>query len=168
MTKITAKLNHLRIAPRKVRLVANAIKGLSVNEAEAQLLFRPKHSSRPLLDLLRSAVANAQNNHKLNPDKLVVEEIRVDQGPTLKRFLPRAMGRATPIHKKTSHVSLVLTESKKGALPRFHIAITKKGRITKKSEQKKPKLTLEKERIQPVKTQEKVGIFKRIFRRKSV
>ena len=106
--KQIAKLNYLHIAPRKVRLVANALRGLSVNEAEAQLLFRPQRSSEPLLKLLRSAVANAKNSQKLNADKLVIEAIQVNQGPMLKRFMPRAMGRATPIHKKMSHVILVL------------------------------------------------------------
>src|SRR3989338_10212312 len=110
MVKVTAKLNYLQIAPRKVRLIANALKGLAVNEAEAQLLFRPQRPAKPILDLLRSAVASAKYNHKLNPDKLMVSGIKVDQGPMIKRFLPRAMGRATPLQKKMSHVSLILEE----------------------------------------------------------
>jgi len=132
MAIVTAKLKHLHIAPRKVRLVANAIKGLSVNEAEAQLLFRAKRSSHVILQLLRSAVANAKNNQKLNPSNLIVKNIQVDQGPTLKRFLPRAMGRATPIHKKTSHISLILEESPKAKMPRFNIAAAKKVKSPKK------------------------------------
>lgn len=165
MAQVTAKLNYLRIAPRKVRLVANAIKGLPVNEAEAQLLFRPKHSSKPLLDLLRSAMANAKNNHKLNPDKLMVKEIRVDQGPTLKRFLPRAMGRATPLQKKTSHIYLTLEEKMKAGVPRFNIAIAKKEKSPKKAA-KPAKPKMEAEKVQ--KPKEQVGFFKRFFRRKSV
>lgn len=167
MAQVTAKLNYLRIAPRKVRLVANAIKGLSVNEAEAQLLFRARRSGKPLLDLLRSAMANAKNNHKLNPDKLMVKEIRVDQGPTLKRSLPRAMVRATPLHKKTSHVYLILEEKAQAGVPRFNIAVTKKEKSPKKEMKlKKPKLAPEKSTA--AKSQEKVGFFKRFFRRKSV
>lgn len=166
MTTVTAKLKHLRIAPRKVRLVANAIKGLSVNEAEAQLLFRAKRSSHAILQLLRSAVANAKNNQKLNPSNLIVKNIKVDQGPMLKRFLPRAMGRATPIQKKTSHISLILEESPKAKTPRFNIVAAKKVKSPKK-EAKASKPKMEFKEIMP-NQQEKVGFFKRMFRRKSV
>lgn len=165
MAKVTAKLNYLRIAPRKVRLVANAIKGLSINEAEAQLLFRARRSGKPLLNLLRSAIANAKNNYKLNPDKLMIKEIRVDQGPTIKRFLPRAMGRATPLQKKTSHVSLTLEEKAKGKVPRFNITVAKKEKSLKMAAKPvKPKMEAEKTQ----KPKEQVGFFKRFFRRKSV
>ena len=165
--QVTAKLNHLHIAPRKVRLVAMAIKGLSVNEAEAQLMFRPQRSSKPILALLRSAVANAKNNQKLDSENLYVQSIRVDQGPTMKRSLPRAMGRATPIHKKTSHVSLVLEEKQKTKSSRFNIAIAKKVKKSKEKNEKmaKPKMEVEKQGQKP---KEKAGIFKRLFRRKSV
>ncbi len=164
--QVTAKLNHLHIAPRKVRLIASALKGLSVNEAEAQLLFRPQRSSKPLLKLLRSAVANAKNNQKLNPEHLVIQSIRVDQGPTLKRFLPRAMGRATPIHKKTSHIHLILEENPKIKAGRFNAASPKKVKLPKKEEKaKNPKMAAVKKEIQ--KPKEKSGLFKRMFQRKS-
>ncbi len=166
MNQTTAKLNHLHIAPRKVRLIASALKGLSVNEAEAQLLFRPQRSSKPLLQLLRSAVANAKNNHKLNPEHLVIQSIRVDQGPTLKRFLPRAMGRATPIHKKTSHILLVLKENLKIKAGRFNAASPKKAKLPKKDGKvAKQKMIIEKEIKKP---KENVGFFKKMFNRKSV
>jgi large subunit ribosomal protein L22 len=170
MTQVIAKLNHLHIAPRKVRLVANAIKGLSINEAEAQLLFRPQRSSEPLLKLLRSAIANAKNNQKLNPDTLFVQSIKVDQGPTMKRFLPRAMGRATPIHKKTSHVVIVLGEKTNLAAPKFNIpTAAKKIKAQKTSHAAKPvKAKQESEAASQQKPKEKVGILKRMFRRKSV
>src|SRR3989344_3194296 len=103
--KQVAKLNYLRIAPRKVRSVGDLIKGLSVNEAEAQLLLQRRRASVSLLKLLRSAVAGAKEK-KMQPDALYVESLRVDQGPMLKRFLPRARGLATPIQKKTSHVTI--------------------------------------------------------------
>ena len=167
MVQVTAKLNNLRIAPRKVRLVARAVQGLSVNEAEAQLLFRAKRSSKPLLELLRSAAANAKNNYKLNPTNLVVKNIRVDQGPTLKRFLPRAMGRATPLQKKTSHISLILEEAKKATSPRFNIATEKKIKSKNRPEKiAKSKMEIEKPASQ--KPKESVGFFKRFFRRKSI
>ncbi|MBU6141656.1 50S ribosomal protein L22 [Patescibacteria group bacterium] len=133
---VTAKLRYLHIAPRKVGLVVNALKGLSVNEAEAQLLFRAKRSSEPVLKLLRSAVANAKNNFKLDPETLIIKEVRVDQGPMIKRFLPRAQGRATPIHKKMSHVSIVLESKAKPKAARFTIA-TKAKKPKKEHEERK-------------------------------
>src|SRR5271157_1596534 len=94
----TAKLSYLRMAPRKVRSVADLIRGLSVNEAEAQLLVQRRRPAGALLKLLRSAVANVKNNDKqANIEHLFISEIRVDQGPMLKRFLPRARGSASPI-----------------------------------------------------------------------
>lgn len=104
-----AKLNYLKIAPRKVRLIANLLKKRSAIEAEAELLYRPQRAAKPLLKLLRSAISNAINKD-LNKEKLFISDIRVDQGPMLKRWMPRAQGRATPIHKKMSHIILVLEE----------------------------------------------------------
>lgn len=158
----TAKLNYLHIAPRKVRLIANTLKGLSVKEAEAQLLLRVQRSARPLLKLVRSAVANAKNN-KLDVSKLFVSSILVNGGPILKRFLPRAQGRATPIHKKMSHVVLVLSESADKLKERFIITPpVKKEKI--KKEVKKPKM----EELKKESPKERSGFFKRLFRRKSV
>ena len=166
MNQVFAKLNHLHIAPRKVRLIASALKGLSVNEAEAQLLFRPQRSSKPILKLLRSAAANAKNNQKLNPEYLVIQSIRVDQGPTLKRFLPRAMGRATPIHKKTSHITIILKENPKLKAGRFNAVSPKRVKLPKKEGKVvKQKMTVEKEVKKP---KEKAGIFRKMFNRKSV
>jgi len=106
---ITAELNYLRMAPRKVRAVADAIRGKRVPEAERTLRFLPRRASGPLAKLLRSAIANAKHNFQINDAAtLTVREIRVDQGPTLKRIQPRAMGRAFRIHKKSSHVRIVL------------------------------------------------------------
>ena len=110
-TKTTkAQLNYLHIAPRKARLVADSIKGKHIIEAESILVYSPNRAAKPILKLLRSAIANASNNSKLNKEKLVVSSITVDEGPMLKRWLPRAMGRATPIHKKTSHIKIILDE----------------------------------------------------------
>lgn len=105
-----AKLRHLRISPRKVRLVAATIRGLDVQVAEDQLRFLNKKAARPLLKLLRSAVANAENNFKLKANNLYIHELRVDAGPTLKRWTPRAFGRASAINKRTSHITLILEE----------------------------------------------------------
>ncbi len=105
-----ATLRFLRIAPRKVRLVADLVRGKPVQDALSTLRFTPKSASLPVRKLLESAVANAENNHGLDIDTLWVREIRVDEGPTLKRFRPRAQGRAFQIMKRTSHVSVVLEE----------------------------------------------------------
>ncbi len=105
-----ATLRFLRMAPRKVRLVADQVRGQPVEEALKALRFSPRAASRPLKKLIESAVANAENNHGLDIDTLWVREIRVDEGPTLKRWRPRAQGRAFPVMKRTSHVSVVLAE----------------------------------------------------------
>ncbi len=173
------------MAPRKVRLVANLLKGLSVNEAEAQLLMNPKRPSLALLKLLRSAVANARNSGQSNPERLFIKGIRVDQGPMLKRYLPRAMGRASLIQKKSSHITLVLAESEKLKMPRFKIIkpekISKKEKAEKikkkikprklnsvelQGKVEKPKIPEpEKEKAKPV---EKPSFIRRVFRRKAV
>jgi len=129
---ITAKLKHLRISPRKVRLVANLIRGLNVSEAEKQLKFLPKRAAEPVLKLLNSAVANALNNFKALKENLSVAKITVDSGSTLKRWMPRAMGRATPVKKRTSHITIVL-ESKE-PLP-----VLPTDRPIKKEDKKKEK-----------------------------
>jgi len=164
----TAKLRYLHIAPRKVRLIASTLKGLSLQEAEAQLLHRPQRSAKPLLQLLRSAGANAVQK-KLNREKLVVSEIRVDRGPMLKRALPRAMGRATPIEKIMSHVSVTLSEKETLSKERFIIQPpTKKEKKVEKP--KEIKSTAKKAEPQETKAdkKERKGVFKRIFQRKSV
>jgi len=110
MTKVTAKLNNLRIAPRKVRLVADRVRGQRVIDAVGMLEYDLRGAAQPVQKLLKSAVANAQNNFKLKGEKLYIADITVGEGPTLKRWMPRAYGRATKILKRTSHVSVVLSE----------------------------------------------------------
>ncbi len=105
-----ATLKYLRMAPRKVRLVADLVRGRPVEEAIRILRFTHRRASLPVRKVIESAVANAENNHGLDIDQLWVREIRVDEGPTLKRWRPRAQGRAFPIMKRTSHVSVVLEE----------------------------------------------------------
>ncbi|RJQ36008.1 50S ribosomal protein L22 [Candidatus Parcubacteria bacterium] len=110
---ITAELNYLRLAPRKVRLIADAIRGKRVPDAERTLQFLGRRAALPVAKLLRSAVANARHNFQISdPATLTITEIRVDQGPMLKRIQPRAMGRAFRIRKKTSHIRIVLEASK--------------------------------------------------------
>ncbi len=103
-------MNNLRMAPRKVRLVANLIKGMSVAQAKNQLAFMVRKPAPLILKLLNSATANAKHNFSLEENNLYIAKILVEAGPTLKRWLPRAMGRATPLRKRTCSVKLVLGE----------------------------------------------------------
>ncbi|WP_138420173.1 50S ribosomal protein L22 [Aquibacillus sediminis] len=104
----------VRIAPRKVRLVIDLIRGKSVGEAVAILKHTQRGASPVVEKVLLSAVANAEHNYEMNPDNLVVSEAYVDEGVTLKRFRPRAMGRASQINKRTSHITVVVSEKKEG------------------------------------------------------
>ncbi len=103
-----AILENYRQSPRKVRLVANLIKGKHVADAAIELDFLAKRAADPLKKLLNSAVANATNNHKAAKEQLYIENVMVNKGITLKRFMPRARGSASPIHKHTSQVIIIL------------------------------------------------------------
>jgi ribosomal protein L22 len=105
---VRAHARYVRSSARKARLVCNHIRGKSVPEARAVLAFAPRGVAKDWSKLLNSAVANAENNHELIGDELRVTAVYADEGPTLKRFKPRAMGRATPIHKRTSHLTIEL------------------------------------------------------------
>jgi large subunit ribosomal protein L22 len=105
---ITAKLNDYRQSPRKVRLVANLVKGKKIDEVKNILAFLVKRASKPLADLIDSAVANASHNFNIPADKLYIKEFRVDEGVVLKRRMPRARGMAYPINKRTSHIFVQL------------------------------------------------------------
>ena len=105
---ITASLKNYRIAPRKVRLIADMIRGKTVAQAKIILTHAAKKAKDPIHDLLDSAIANASHNHKIAVETLMVKEIRVDQGYVLKRSMPMARGSAFPFKKRTSHVSIVL------------------------------------------------------------
>ena len=105
-----AHVKYLRISPRKVKIVADLIRGKSVAQATAILLTTPKSASEPPLKLLKSAAANAENNHSMDPEKLYVSEIYAAPGPIIKRIMPRAQGRAYRINKRTSHVTLAVAE----------------------------------------------------------
>ena len=111
MQEIKAELNYFRVAPRKVRLLADLIRGKMVSRAIQELEFTPKGSSLAIIKLLKSAVANAKHNFRLDSgDDLYIKEIMVNEGPTLKRFMPRARGSASPIRKRTSHIKVILSE----------------------------------------------------------
>ncbi|MBM7716936.1 50S ribosomal protein L22 [Siminovitchia sp. FSL H7-0308] len=104
----------VRIAPRKARLVVDLIRGKQVGEAVAILKLTPKAASPIVEKLLKSAVANAEHNYDMDIDNLLISEAYVDEGPTMKRFRPRAQGRASQINKRTSHITIVVSEKKEG------------------------------------------------------
>ncbi|MEK7461841.1 MAG: 50S ribosomal protein L22 [Patescibacteria group bacterium] len=110
MSEVKAKLSNYRQSPRKVRLVADTVRGRSVGEAITMLSFIPKRSALPLQKLLSSALASAKNL-SLPTENLIIKEIRVDAGATLYRRRPRSKGMANPIRKRTSHISVILTNS---------------------------------------------------------
>ena len=106
---VRASSRYVRIAPRKARLVADQVRGLHIEKARALLQFSPRGAAHDIGKLIESAAANAENNHDLIGDEMRVIEITVDEGPTLRRYRPRALGRATPINKRTSHIAVALS-----------------------------------------------------------
>ncbi|MDV6377357.1 50S ribosomal protein L22 [Sporosarcina sp. GW1-11] len=114
MQQAKASVRTVRIASRKVRLVVDLIRGKNIGEAMAILRLTPKAASPVVEKLLKSAIANAEHNYEMNTENLYVSEVFVDEGPTMKRFRPRAQGRASAINKRTSHITLVVSEKKEG------------------------------------------------------
>ncbi len=173
MSGIQAQAKYVRIAPRKARLVADLIRGMSVNQAEAELYLSPKRAGSHVLKLLRSAMANAKEAKK-EMEKLYVKEIRVDGGPSLKRWKPRARGSAGKIEKRTSHITIILSEGKNPEKQKFVLVkkqkepkeIHEKERM-KTSKAKPAKLSEAAKEIEKKGAQEKAG-KKRLFQRKSV
>lgn len=110
--EVKAKAKHIKMSPKKIRLVVDIIRGMEVNKAIEQLDFANKTAKLPVKKLLESAIANAENNFELDKNNLYIKEIKVDEGATLKRWMPRAHGRATTIRKRMSHISLTLGEIK--------------------------------------------------------
>lgn len=130
-----SSLTNYRQSPRKVRLVADLVRGKSVKNALAELDMLGKRASLPIKKLILSAVANAKENHKVDADKLVVKEMRVDKGVVLKRFMPRARGSAFGIKKRSSHIHVLLAEAE---------APKVKGKKTEKKVTKKTVTTTKK------------------------
>ena len=125
MAQVKAQLNNLRIAPRKVRSVANLLKGKNVNDALAQLSYFVRRPAEPIKKLLSSAIANAENNFNMVKDNLYVKEVIVNEGTKLKRFRAKGFGRAALIQKKTSHLKIILDERTPG------LRTEKKARVKK-------------------------------------
>lgn len=148
--EVIAKIKYLRIAPRKVRLLTDLIRGKSVQRAQRILSFTIKKGSDPILKLLKSAVANATNNFKLNESNLYISKILVDEGPKFKRVMPRARGSANEIQKKTSHITVVLSE-----IPGKATTVGKIEKVRKVKEIKEVKQIKEEPIVKKIKNKEK-------------
>jgi ribosomal protein L22 len=106
---VSARARFVRVAPRKARLVADQVRGLPIEDALPLLRFSTRSAAQDIRKLIESAAANAENNHELVAEDLLIKDIHVDEGPTLRRYRPRALGRATRINKRTSHIAVALT-----------------------------------------------------------
>lgn len=166
--EVRAQLNNLRIAPRKVRLAAQNLKGMTVERAQAELNFRIKRSSRPLAKLLKSAVSNAENNFGLVKENLFIKDLVINEGTKIKRFMPRAMGQAGMIQKKSSHVKIVLEEKVPGLKIKKPEPAVKgaKAEYTEKVQDRSKKPVVEAQK--PVPKKEVFGGMRKFFRRKSI
>jgi len=185
--KVSAKLKNLRIAPRKVRLTSNLIKGMNVAEASSQLETHVKRSNPYMQKLLRSAISNSENNFGLDKENLYVFDVIVNAGSTLKRWMPKAYGRAGQILKRTSKIEIILEErvEGKGRKSKEQMEKEKQTRIEeKKKAEKAANKEIEENEKQEEKTEaknkaaenkelskkveKKGGITSKIFRRKSM
>ncbi len=159
--EVKANLKNLRIAPRKVRLLADLVRGSEINKALDQIAFSYKKSAEPVAKLIKSAVANAVHNFDLDKDNLFIKEIRVDEGKKLKRWMPKAHGRATPIRKRSSHIIMTLGEIKdsgvKQAKKQTIEAPVDLTAIAKKGEDKKAKKEETKQEAKPKEQKEEKG-----------
>lgn len=120
--EVSARLSYARLSPRKVKLAIDLVRGLPISRALQQLKVLPMGVAKPLVKLLASAAANARHNRKVEPAGLWVKRIEVGQGPVLKRYTPRAQGRATPIRRPTAHVNVVLSDEAATARRRSNAA----------------------------------------------
>lgn len=139
--EITAKAKFIRMSPRKVRLVIDMIRGKKAGDALDILNFSTRWAKEPALRVLKSAIANAEHNFKLQKDNLYIKTIKADGGPMMKRWSPRAFGRAAPVRKRTSHITIVLDEIKDATLKRQTVSNknTDEGKLKIKNEKLKVK-----------------------------
>ena len=164
---VIAKFRHLHIAPRKVRLVVDAVRGKKVEKAQTILSFMAKHSAVPVLKLLNSAIANAENNFQLNKSNLYIYKITVDEGPTLKRSHPQSRGRASEILKRTSHVTIVLEETP-GSEGKKVVKSEKTDEETEKTKKSVKTKTTTNRSVKKTATVKTKAETKKVFRRKSI
>ncbi len=169
MGDIRAQLKYLRMSPRKVRLAADLIRGLPVEQAKVQLTFLQKIAALPLQKLLASAIANAIHNFGLDKDDLYIKELKVDGGSMLKRWTPKAFGRAGPIRKPSSHILLILGTKKHKAI-QARKQLVAAPEVVEAREHKVEKMSGPSEtahRAAPS-VSKKQGFFRKMFQRKAI
>jgi len=172
---VTAKLSYLRIAPRKVRIVADLVRRKSAEEAQTILNFTTKKAAPILLKLLKQAVTNAKTSFQLDEKNLYISKILVDEGPKYKRWRPRARGMASPIKKRTSHITIVLDEvvkkpkkaKKIKKVEEVHPEAVGKKEVREAPKIEKPRPKPEREERKPIIEKGKSASWRRIFRRKA-
>ena len=173
--EVKGSAKHLKITPKKMRLVIDVVRGMSVERAEAQLHFVPRKASALILKALRSVVASAEHNFNLKKDNLFIKKIVVNEGPSLERWTPKAFGRATPIKKRTSHLEIILAEYKPTAATKRHQPIEPKKEdsaeptpvISNEEEQIIHKAKASKREHQKIKPKQ-AGVKSKIFSRKAI
>jgi large subunit ribosomal protein L22 len=173
--KVHASLKNLRIAPRKVRLVSHTIVGLSASAAVIELSKQLKRSSDPMLDLLKSAIANAKNNFGLDEENLYVAQVCVGDGLRMKRFEPRAFGRSMPILKRSANIKVILEEREEGknrreTVKKPEIVTIKDAAATEEittAKEEKKKLGIVDDRKKEAKPKAALRSVKKVFQRKA-
>lgn len=171
--KVTAKSNYLHISPRKVRAVVNVVKKMDPRSALVQLKFIRNRAAEPMIKLIKSALANAENNFSLDTSNIKISEFKVDGGPMFKRFRPSSRGRVAPLKKRTSHVTLVLEGHRTAGAPKKLVPKNTSGpstvpvgdQKTQKVERDVNREAVFKPKNIPVK---KMGFVKKMFQRKSI
>jgi large subunit ribosomal protein L22 len=173
--EVKGSAKHLKITPKKMRLVVDVVRGMSVDRAESQLHFVPRKASAIILKALHSVVASAEHNFNLKKDNLFIKKIIVNEGPSLERWTPKAFGRATPIKKRTSHLEITLGEYKPTVATKRHQPLESKKEEIKGSEvavtdtekQTIHKIKANKKDNQKIKPKQ-VGVKSKIFSRKTI
>jgi len=190
--EIRAVAKYIRISPKKIRLVADLIRDMSLNKAIETLSFLPHRAARPLLKVINSAIANAENNFGLKKEYLQIKSLIVNQGPALKRWTPKARGVATPIKRRSSHITVILATTKDDKSIKKPEEKKEKRRVTKLTDQiaqpvptqkiketrlgEKPEVfdrtrlgsDRHKQHLDKVRLKEKGGSLKKVFRRKAI
>jgi large subunit ribosomal protein L22 len=171
--QVTAKLNYLHISPRKVRAVINVVKGMSAKDAMAQLRNYPNMAARPLENLIKSAIANAEHNFSILPETLKIKIFKADGGPVFKRFRPGSKGRVSPIRKRTTHITLILegdrgSHENKKEKPNEKNEIVSENKLRETYDHQKQEIKKDAFRQKPVQKKSGSGFVKRMFQRKSI
>lgn len=182
LIEIKAQIRNVRMAPRKMRFIADVVRGMNAEDAEAELMLSPRRGASVLLKVLRSAVANAKHNHELNKEKLFVKTITIDGGTVLKRWTPRARGGASSIYKRLSHATIILGVREAGVVQKYVMPVKekKKHETSKQAKKKVQKQEAESSQVETsektkeagnaseLKPTKKTGFFKKSFRRKAI